>query len=94
MKFKYPFFYRVLSCFLMTVLLLFGCVSFTWADEEEEEYIPEEYYEPIQSNAVEGWPEGQAIQAAAGVVLDMDTGAWLYSKNCDRQLYPARSQRS
>ena len=89
MKFKYPFFYRALSCFLMTVLLLFGCVSFTWADEEEEEYIPEEYYEPIQSNAVEGWPEGQAIQAAAGVVLDMDTGAWLYSKNCDRQLYPA-----
>ena len=69
--------------------------SYVWAEEgeggedEEEEYIPEEYYEPIQSNDVEGWPQGQAIQAAAGVVLDMDTGAFLYSKNCDRQLYPA-----
>ena len=72
----------------MTALLLLGAVSVTWAEdgEEEEEFIPEEYYEPVQSNSVAGWPEGQAIQAAAGVVLDMDTGTWLYSKNCDRQL--------
>ena len=91
MKFKHPFFYRALSCILMTALLLLGAVSVTWAEdgEEEEEFIPEEYYEPVQSNSVAGWPEGQAIQAAAGVVLDMDTGTWLYSKNCDRQLYPA-----
>ena len=88
---KKPFFFRVLSCFLMTALLLCGSLSLAWADEgdEEEEYIPEEYYEPVQSNSVAGWPEGQAIQAAAGVVLDMDTGAFLYSKNCDRKLYPA-----
>ncbi len=91
MIFKKPFFFRVLSCFLMTALLLCGSLSLAWADEgdEEEEYIPEEYYEPVQSNSVAGWPEGQAIQAAAGVVLDMDTGAFLYSKNCDRKLYPA-----
>lgn len=88
---KKPFFFRALSCFLMTALLLCGSLSLIWADEgdEEEEYIPEEYYEPVQSNSVAGWPEGQAIQAAAGVVLDMDTGAFLYSKNCDRKLYPA-----
>ena len=92
MKVKYPIFYRALSCFLMTALLLLGAASYVRAEEDddgEEEYIPEEYYEPVQSNAVPGWPEGQAIQAAAGVVLDLDTGAWLYSKNCDRQLYPA-----
>ncbi len=94
MNYKHHIFYRALSCILMTVLLLFGTMSVTWADEyeegeEEEEFIPEEYYEPVQSNSVAGWPEGQAIQAAAGVVLDMDTGAFLYSKNCDRQLYPA-----
>ena len=93
MKIKYPIFYRALSCFLMTALLLVGSATYTWAEEgdegEEEEYIPEEYYEPVQSNSVSGWPEGQAIQAAAGVVLDLDTGAFLYSKNCDRKLYPA-----
>ena len=93
MKIKHPIFYRALSCFLMTALLLAGSLSYTWAEEgdegEEEEYIPEEYYEPVQSNSVAGWPEGQAIQAAAGVVMDLDTGAVLYSKNCDRKLYPA-----
>ena len=87
MKFKYPIFCRTLSCFLMTALLLIGLTSFTRAEEEDD--IPSEYYEPIQSNSVDGWPQGQAIQAAAGVVLDLDTGAFLYSKNCDRQLYPA-----
>ncbi len=99
MKYKHHIFYRALSCFLMTALLLFGSVFYAWAEEyedyeeyeeeEEEEYIPEEYYEPVQSNSVAGWPQGQAIQAAAGVVLDLDTGTFLYSKNCDRQLYPA-----
>lgn len=93
MKIKHPIFYRARSCFLMTALLLAGSLSYTWAEEgdegEEEEYIPEEYYEPVQSNSVAGWPEGQAIQAAAGVVMDLDTGAVLYSKNCDRKLYPA-----
>ena len=94
MKFKHHIFYRALSCFLLTALLLTVAMPFAWAEEgdegeEEEVYIPEEYYEPVQSNAVAGWPEGQAIQAAAGVVMDLDTGAFLYSKNCDRQLYPA-----
>ncbi len=78
-----------LSCLCMTVLLLAAFCGCAFADEEEEEYIPDEYYEAIQSNAVDGWPEGQAIQASAGVVMDIDTGVFLYSKNCDRQLYPA-----
>ena len=70
----------------MTALLLAGMTGSAFADDE---YIPDEYYEPIQSNDVEGWPQGQAIQASAGVVMDIDTGVVLYSKNCDRQLYPA-----
>ena len=78
---------RAFICLVMTVLLAAGSVCSVCADEEE--YIPDEYYEAIQSNAVEGWPEGQAIQASAGVVMDIDTGVFLYSKNCDRQLYPA-----
>lgn len=82
-----PYSVRALICLMMTVMLTAGSVCSVCADEEE--YIPDEYYEPIQSNAVEGWPEGQAIQASAGVVMDIDTGVFLYSKNCDRQLYPA-----
>lgn len=59
------------------------------SEEEEEPFIPEEYYEPVQSNDLAGWPQGQAIQAAAGVVMDLDTNALLYSKNAFRELYPA-----
>ena len=58
-------------------------------EESEEPFIPEEYYEPAQSNAVPLWPQAEAIQAAAGTVLDLDTGTFLYSKNADRELYPA-----
>lgn len=81
-----PFSVRAIVCLFMTALLLAGMTGSAFADDE---YIPDEYYEPIQSNDVEGWPQGQAIQASAGVVMDIDTGVVLYSKNCDRQLYPA-----
>lgn len=81
-----PFSVRAIVCLFMTALLLAGMTGSAFADDD---YIPDEYYEPIQSNDVEGWPQGQAIQASAGVVMDIDTGVVLYSKNCDRQLYPA-----
>jgi len=56
---------------------------------EEEEYIPETYYDPVQSNEIKNWPQGQAIQAAAGIVMDMDTDAVLYAKNVTDKHYPA-----
>lgn len=56
---------------------------------DDEVFIPDEYYEPVQSNDVAGWPQGEAIQASAGIVMDLDTGALLYAKNIQRQLYPA-----
>ena len=57
--------------------------------EEEEEFIPEAYYDPIQSNEIEGWPQGPMIQAASGIVMDMDTGTVLYAKNIYDKHYPA-----
>ena len=58
-------------------------------EDYEEEYIPETYYDPIQSNDIKNWPQGQAIQAAAGIVMDMDTDAVLYAKNVTDKHYPA-----
>lgn len=57
--------------------------------QDDEEFIPDEYYEPIQSNATQGWPQGEAVQASAGAVYDLDTGTFVYAKNIDRQLFPA-----
>ena len=57
--------------------------------EEEEEFIPEAYYDPIQTNEIEGWPQGPMVQAASAVVMDMDTGTILYGKNIYDKQYPA-----
>ena len=57
--------------------------------EEEEEFIPEAYYDPIQTNEIEGWPQGPMVQAASAIVMDMDTGTVLYGKNVYDKQYPA-----
>ncbi len=59
---------------------------------EEEEVIdpnPAAYYEPIQTDSIEGWPAGPAIWAESAVVMDLDSGAILYAKNMDDIKYPA-----
>ena len=56
---------------------------------EEEEPIPDSYYYPIESNEVQGWPQGPAIEAASAAVMDLDTGTFLYSKNATAKQYPA-----
>lgn len=57
--------------------------------EAEEDPIPESYYYTIESNEVTGWPQGPAIESAAAVVMDMDTGVFTYSKNATAAMYPA-----
>lgn len=94
-------FKKVLSLFLAVFLTFsMGIVSAAEEEEnyeadyeeetqEETEYIPETYYDPIQSNDLKDWPQGQAVQAAAAVVMDLDTDAFLYSKNAYEKMYPA-----
>ncbi len=43
----------------------------------------------IQSNLVEGWPEGPAITAGSAILMDADTGILLYAKNIHDRMYPA-----
>ena len=59
------------------------------SSEDTTETIPESYYLPIESNNVEGWPKGDAIEADAAVVMDASTGTFLYSKNMTAKEYPA-----
>ena len=44
---------------------------------------------PIQSNSIQGWPEGPVIPAEAAILMDANTKTILYSKNIDEKLYPA-----
>lgn len=59
------------------------------AAAEAEVFHTAYYDQPIQSNQWENWPQGPAIEAQAGIVLDFNTGAILYAKNIDERLYPA-----
>ena len=43
----------------------------------------------VETNLDPAWPHGPAIGAAGAVVMDADSGAVLYAKNKDKQLYPA-----
>ncbi len=45
--------------------------------------------DPVESNDRTSWPQGPAIGAQAAVLMDADTGAILYAKNMDEELYPA-----
>lgn len=58
--------------------------------EEELEAEKEKIYDtPADTNALTGWPKGPKIQALSGCVIDMESGAFVYSKNMDEKLYPA-----
>lgn len=60
---------------------------------EEERALEAEkksvYETPADTNSLQNWPEGPNIQATAGCVIDMESGAFLYSKNMDEKFYPA-----
>ena len=56
---------------------------------EPERLEPDAYFEPIQSNDTANWPQGPAVWAESAVVMDLDSGTFLYSKNMDVTKYPA-----
>lgn len=44
---------------------------------------------PIETNTIEGWPQGPDIYSETAVLMDADTGAILYDKGMDEKRYPA-----
>lgn len=56
---------------------------------QEERLEPDAYFEPVQTNGIPNWPQGPAVWAESAVVMDLDSGAFLYSKNMDAVKYPA-----
>ena len=51
--------------------------------------IPPTFYEPIQTDATNGWPAGPAVYSESAIVMDANTGTVLYAKNINDQKYPA-----
>ncbi|MCD8105240.1 MAG: D-alanyl-D-alanine carboxypeptidase [Lachnospiraceae bacterium] len=82
----------VTALLLAFCLLLLAPCSLVLAEEESaqtETEVPESWYYTIESNEIEGWPEGPTIEAASAIVMDIDTGTVLYSKQATEKQYPA-----
>lgn len=44
---------------------------------------------PVQSNEVPNWPTGPVVTAESAILMEVDTGTILYSKNIHQREYPA-----
>ena len=44
---------------------------------------------PVESNSIPTWPKGPANGTESAILMEVDTGTILYSKNINEPLYPA-----
>lgn len=57
--------------------------------QTEEDEKAASYAVSPDTNSIENWPQGPAVYAASGIVMDMNSGAVLYAKKADEKRYPA-----
>lgn len=86
-------------CSVLCVGLLLSQPGFVYAEEESDAAAAEatptpvphtEYYKQgADTDSLTGWPEAPKIEGQSAVLLDMQTGSVLYSKDADEKLYPA-----
>lgn len=58
-------------------------------EEKAQKVLDTVYQMPVQSNEIEGWPQGPGTYGEAAIVMDVGSGAILYAKNIDEHHYPA-----
>lgn len=44
---------------------------------------------PVESNQIEGWPQGPTVSARSALLMELETGTILYAKNIHNKEYPA-----
>ena len=91
MQKKITFFMKITSLMLCGILLLSdpACLYASESGEADPDPHTEYYYQEPDTNSIEGWPAGPQIEAEAAVLMDVQTESILYSKNADKQEYPA-----
>lgn len=57
--------------------------------EEQTQAAEQRKMLPIESNEIDGWPEGPRLGAESAILIDADTGIVLYEKNVNEKLFPA-----
>ena len=84
---------QVITLFFVIILTLSNCINVYAVDTvptEELKFAAEERKSlPVETNEIMEWPNGPAIGAQSAVLMDVNTGTLLYSKNPHDHLYPA-----
>jgi D-alanyl-D-alanine carboxypeptidase len=80
--------FKTIAIMLLTALIFVNSGFYVMAETLEEE-ANERKLLPIESNSISGWPEGPEIGAEAAILMEVNTGTILYSKNIHEELYPA-----
>lgn len=83
---KYTFF-RCLGIVLAGFSLLTS--SITAHGSVKEDNITANQAVPIESNQIAGWPQGPTVSARSAILMELETGTILYSKNIHNREYPA-----
>ena len=76
-------------CLLAALLLFLMPLSALAEEAEEAAPEPQPPADSYLTDNLPGWPVGPPITPAAGILVDMDTGAILYGKNIHDPHYPA-----
>lgn len=77
----------VLSLPISDIILPAAAVSY--AAEDYMEQMEQHKTLPVQTNAIENWPQGPAIGAKSAILMEMNTHTILYAKNIHEKNYPA-----
>lgn len=73
---------------IKTAVLAFG-LSASLLCQASVSVSAEETTSEIATNQIQGWPQGPEISSSAAVIIEESTGAILYSKNMNMELYPS-----
>lgn len=60
-----------------------------FAAATKEETLAIQQAKPIETNSINGWPDGPVVSADSAILMDAETGAILYAKNIHAKQYPA-----
>ncbi len=85
---------RLLAGALSAVMLMGACPAAVFAEAPASPTPTPDphgvyYNEAAATDALHGWPVGPSIEGQAAVVINLQNGGILYSKNADTVLYPA-----
>lgn len=84
---KFSHIFIILLCFIVTFNSFAATANAT--QEELNNEAEERKNEPVDTDDIEGWPDGPKLGAEGAILIDANTGTILYAKNINERLFPA-----